>query len=300
MESALSLRRLTKTFGSRVAVDGLDLEAPAGSIFGFLGPNGAGKTTTIRMLLGLTAPTSGEASILGHPIPGALAAALAKTGSVLEDPSFYPQMSGRRNLEVLALVANAKDSLRRIDEVLDRVGLKERSEDKVGKYSRGMRQRLALAAALMRDPDVYILDEPSTGLDPPGVRDVRDLLVGLRDAQKTVFFSSHSLSEVERVCDQVAIIQRGKLVKAGQLDSLVPGPPLVRVLVEDPKAAMEVASKRGWEAKQDGEAIFIEGVSPDEVNKALVYKKLVPREISTVKKTLEDAFLELTGDEDES
>jgi ABC-2 type transport system ATP-binding protein len=187
-----------------------------------------------------------------------------------------------------------KTTRNRIEEVLETVGLRDRAEDKVRKYSRGMRQRLAIANALLSDPEVFILDEPATGLDPSGVRDIRDVMVTLRQNNKTVFFSSHSLSEVEKICDEVAIISKGKLVASGQLASLMSGPAAVHAVVDDVDKALRIASEKGWEAKREGSGVSFHGVEAGQVNQALVAAGLVPSELRASKRELEDFFLDLT------
>jgi ABC-2 type transport system ATP-binding protein len=200
---------LTKRFGDTVAVDGLDLRVSAGQVYGFLGPNGAGKTTTIRMLLGLISPTSGRAWLLERPLPDPLV--VARTGSMIEEPAFYPWMSGRANLEVLAATSGGRPDRAEVHRVLDLAGLADAGSKKVRTYSQGMRQRLGLAAALLGSPPLLVIDEPTNGLDPAGIREFRDLLADLSAAGTTVFLSSHLLTEVEQVCDRAAVIAHGRL-----------------------------------------------------------------------------------------
>ncbi|MGZ3319208.1 MAG: ABC transporter ATP-binding protein, partial [Isosphaeraceae bacterium] len=206
--NAIETQGLSKRFRRRVAVQPLDLIVPEGSLFGYLGPNGAGKTTTIRMLLGLARPTAGNVRLLTEEVPGGLARVRTRLGSVLEDPAFYPRLSGRENFRLLAYLSADKGALARIDPLLERVGLADRAGDKVRTYSHGMRQRLALGAALLHDPDLIVLDEPVSSLDPAGIRDVRALLASLRAEGKTIFLSSHLLSEVEQLCDQVCVVSQ--------------------------------------------------------------------------------------------
>lgn len=208
---------LTKRFGATVAVDGLDLEVAAGQVYGLLGPNGAGKTTTIRMLLGLIAPSSGRAWLLGRPLPDPRV--VAETGSMIEEPAFYPWLSGRANLQVLANTRGGCPT-EEISRVLDVVGLSEVASRKVKTYSQGMRQRLGLAAAMLGRPDLLIIDEPTNSLDPAGIREIRAVLRGLADRGATVFLSSHLLAEVEQVCDRVAVFVRGRLVEEGPPQTL--------------------------------------------------------------------------------
>ena len=219
MTAAIEIEGLRKTYrrrkGSTVAVDGLDLTVPEGGVFGFLGPNGSGKTTTIRCLLGLVRPTGGRATMLGAPVPTGLPGVISRTGAIVEAPALFLTMSGRENLRLLAAIDGI--GIRQVDEMLERVGLGDRSRDLVKKYSLGMRQRLALAAVLLKDPALLILDEPANGLDPAGIRDVRTLLRSLGDEGRTVFVSSHVLAEVEHICDSVAILRRGRCVAQGKV-----------------------------------------------------------------------------------
>ena len=215
METVIETRALTKRFGDRAAVDGVDLVVGAGVAFGFLGPNGAGKTTMIRTLLGLTKATSGEVSLLGLPQPAKRREALARVGAIVEEPRFHPHLTGRENLKI---VAAARDSAAegRIDESLGRVGLAQRANDRVKTYSLGMRQRLGIARCLLADPQLLILDEPMNGLDPAGILEMRHLIRAFVDEGRTVFLSSHLLDEVEKTCDQVAIVDRGRVDPAGR------------------------------------------------------------------------------------
>src|SRR5580765_1623228 len=201
------------------AVDGLDLSVPEGGVFGFLGPNGAGKTTTIRCLLGLVRPSSGRLSLLGADVAHALPSVIGRVGSIVEAPAMFARFSGRRNLEILARIHGEGDTA--IDASLDRVGLGDRAKDAVKTYSLGMKQRLAIAATLLRDPALLILDEPANGLDPAGIVEVRELIRSLGAEGRTVFVSSHILPEVQHMADHVAILARGKLVKAGAVDDVL-------------------------------------------------------------------------------
>ncbi len=225
---------LTKRFGTTVAVDGLHLRVGAGQVYGFLGPNGAGKTTTIRMLLGLIAPSDGQIDLLGRRLPDPLAT--GRTGSMIEEPAFYPWLTGRQNLQVLAATsgraATRKADTTEVARVLAVTGLSGAATRKVRVYSQGMRQRLGIAAAMLGRPPLLIIDEPTNGLDPSGIRDVRDLLRGLADDGTTVFLSSHLLAEVEQACDRVAVIVRGRLVDEGPPATLGATKRRVRVTVD--------------------------------------------------------------------
>ncbi|HEV8421258.1 MAG TPA: ATP-binding cassette domain-containing protein, partial [Actinomycetota bacterium] len=204
---------------STLALDRLDLSVPEGGVYGFLGPNGAGKTTTIRCLLGLVRPTQGRARLLGAASSTELARVMGRVGSIVETPAMYPRFSGRRNLELLARL-NAIGA-KTIDQTLERVGLQGRADDHVRTYSLGMKQRLGIAAALLKDPELLILDEPANGLDPAGIKEVRDLLRTLGAEGRTVFVSSHQLSEVQVMCDRVAILSRGRCVAAGPVGEVL-------------------------------------------------------------------------------
>ena len=218
-EVTIECRALVKRYGPVTAVDGVDLSVDAGEVFGFLGPNGSGKTTTLRILAGLVSATAGRARILGRELPDPGLG--ARVGSMIEEPAFYPWLSGRGNLEVLALTGPRLARPDAIEAVLDRVGLTEAAGRKTKGYSQGMRQRLGLAAALLRDPLVLLVDEPTNGLDPAGIRDFRALFRALAEEGRTVFLSSHLLSEVERVCDRVAVVHRGRIVDQGRVADFV-------------------------------------------------------------------------------
>src|SRR6266487_1919992 len=205
--------------GRTVAVDGLDLEVPDGGVFGFLGPNGAGKTTTIRCVLGLVRPNAGSLTLLGADVSSGLAGVIGKVGSIVEQPALFPRFSGRRNLEILGRIHRVGRST--IDEVLERVRLSERADDAVRTYSLGMKQRLGIAAALLKDPSVLLLDEPANGLDPAGIVEVRELIRSLGAEGRTVFVSSHILSEVQHFADSVAILARGRLITSGPVDEVL-------------------------------------------------------------------------------
>ena len=209
---------LTKRFGKRIAVDGLDLRIPAHSITGFVGPNGAGKTTTIRMLLGLIRPSAGEGTVLGHPL-GHARAYLPRVGALIEGPTFYPALSGRENLMVLARLGGI--DRKRVDGALERVGLSERGLDPFRTYSLGMRQRLGIAAALLPGPELLVLDEPTNGLDPHGIAEIRAMLRSFADDGMTVFVSSHLLAEIQQICEHLIVIETGRLLFQGGVDELL-------------------------------------------------------------------------------
>lgn len=229
---AIETQGLTKHYGKHPAVVALDLQVPRGVVFGFLGRNGAGKTTTIGMLLGLLRLTAGDAWVLGYDVRRDLRPALRRTGVLLDRPAFYPYLSGMENLWVVAQALGG-DAPARIPDALQTVEMTERADDRFAAYSAGMKQRLGLAAALLNDPDLFVLDEPTTGLDPVGQRDIRELVRRLADETgKTIFLSSHQLREVEQICDQVAVIDRGRLVAQGPLDKVAAGRDLETMFME--------------------------------------------------------------------
>ena len=243
--AVLTTHALSKTYGSRQAVKDLNFEVRGGEVFGFLGPNGAGKTTTIRMALGLIRPTEGRVEILGNDVQTDGARVLPRVGAIVETPALYGYLSGRNNLKAFAyMLGGLPDS--RLDEVLDLVGLAARQKDKVRSYSTGMKGRLALAVALLNDPELLILDEPANGLDPAGIVEMRDLLRGLAASGKTVFISSHVLAEVQQICDRVAIINLGELVRVAPVAELVAGEGEFVLTLDDPTLALELVRRHAW------------------------------------------------------
>jgi ABC-type multidrug transport system ATPase subunit len=285
---------LTKRYGERiVAVDRLEMRVPRGQVYGFLGPNGAGKTTTLRMLLGLVRPTSGTAFVLGAP-PGS-PASLARLGALIETPAFYPFLSGRDNLRVLARYAGTPES--RIDLVLDEVDLAARASDRFGTYSLGMKQRLGIAAALLKDPELLILDEPTNGMDPAGMAEMRSFIRGLGRGRRTVLLSSHLMAEVEQICDRVGVISRGRLVGEGTVDELR-GRESLWVRAEPLDGAERVLRTiRGIEevARSDGGLrIAADPAAAPEINRALVEAGIAVGELRPERASLEKVFLELT------
>lgn len=295
---ALRVAQLTKHFGSRAAVEDLTFEVPRGVVCGFVGPNGSGKTTTIRMLLGLAAPTSGTAEVLGTSIvqPGVY---LPNVGALIEGPAFYPTLSGRRNLRVLATLGGYPST--RIDEVLDIVGLRDRAGDEVRTYSLGMKQRLGIAAALMPNPQLLILDEPANGLDPAGILEMRRLLRSVVAQGVTVFISSHILSEVEQISDWIVVLLDGRLVAAGSVDDvLATQRPTLVVAAESngwiPKVA-SVARELGFDSTPVNGRLRIDA-SPEaagRVNRAAMDAGVTLTELNVQRPTLEATFLEITG-----
>ena len=285
--------------GRTVAVDGLDLSVPEGAVYGFLGPNGSGKTTTIRMLLGLVRPTSGRMRLFGEEVPAALPQQLRRVGAIVEAPALFPTMSGRENLRILARIDGI--GTKQVERVLDQVGLTERAGDAVRKYSLGMRQRLGLAAALLKDPALVVLDEPANGLDPAGIRQVRELLRELGREGRTVFVSSHILAEVEHTCDVVAILRRGKCVASGTVASVLAsaGPPGWLVKLDDLAGGLDVLRNAALDVERVDGHLRVGAaatIAPGEITRLLAAEQLWVTELRSEERNLEDLFLELTND----
>ncbi len=300
MNAVVRTDGLTKAFGRLTVVDDVDLDVQSGDVFGFLGPNGSGKTTTIRMLLGLVAPTAGRVELLGRSMPGAANTVLEHVGALIEGPGFYPTMSGRRNLALFdAAGRNGRHGTRkqRIGEALERVGLANVDRRPVRAYSLGMRQRLGLAAALMRQPQLLVLDEPTNGLDPQGIREIRALLAELAGAGTTVFLSSHLLGEVELICTRAAMMAQGRLVAQDTVENLLA--PTGRLVIDTPDvdAAMAVLGLRGGPVQREGDRVRVtlNGHRPEDLNHALVHAGVRVRELVVERRSLEDAYLGLTG-----
>jgi len=290
------LRKSFRDRGRRIAaVDGLDLAVERGGVHGFLGPIGSGKTTTIRMLLGLATPDDGQISMLGLALPEMLPEALGRVGAVVEYPQFSADLSGRRNLQLLARTAGLPKS--RVDEVLDEVGLSDRARSRYRSYSFGMKQRLGLAAALLKRPELLILDEPTNGLDPAGIRDMRELIVRLGESGVTVLLSSHVLAEVQQVCSSVSIIGDGRLLASGRVDDLLgESTAHTRVGVADPVQAALVLTAAGYAVTRDDSDLLVQGHDhPEEITRALASHDLYVTELSAVRPDLESFFLVLTG-----
>jgi ABC-2 type transport system ATP-binding protein len=298
---ALSTRGLRKSYGKRLALDGLDLSVPSGVVYGFLGPNGAGKTTTMRLLTGLLHPDSGTIDLLGRPFKRGDRKRLFEIGALVESPSFYPYLSGRENLRVLA-ATGAPVPKGRIEELLEIVGLRERARDKVSGYSLGMKQRLGIAGALMSDPTLLLLDEPANGLDPAGIVAMRETLRRLAAAGKTVFVSSHLLAEVRVLADVVGIIAAGRLVREGTLDSMLREQGIVRVRVprgqaDATRALLERVARTDPASTTEGEAWLAVHVEPNragEINRLLAESGIYASGLESGT-DLEELFLELTG-----
>ena len=280
-----------------VAVDHLDLAVPAGGVHGFLGPNGSGKTTTIRMLLGLARPTHGRMHLFGEPVPRRLPAVMGRVGAVVEQPKFVPGFTGRHNLTLLAHVVGVSN--RAVDTALAQVGLAGRERERYKGYSLGMKQRLAIAATLLKSPDLLILDEPTNGLDPAGIRDIRTMIRELGESGVTVLLSSHILAEVQQVCHSVSIIGNGRLLASGPVDDLVGEQKVkqVRVGVADPVAAQRVLEQARWRVTRDGDRLVVEGVEQaEDITRALAARQIFVRELTPVRADLESVFLQLTQD----
>jgi ABC-2 type transport system ATP-binding protein len=302
-ELAISSAGLTKRFRRQLAVDHIDLAVPQGSVYGFLGPNGSGKTTTIRMLLGLAYPTSGSAELLGVPMPDGVVSVLSKVGSLVEGPAFYPYLSGWDNLaryDAADRSAPPKSAAARIGTALDRVGLSAAAKKRYRNYSLGMKQRLAIAAGLLRPRELIILDEPTNGLDPQGTREVRALVRQIAADGVTVFVSSHLLAEVEQVCSHVGVMRTGKLVFQGSLAELRrTSAPKIRVHTADVPIAAKVFAKLGLVDPVPGEDVItaeLGDAEPERICADLVHAGVGVRGFSVESPSLEDLFVGLTGE----
>ena len=285
---------LTKRYGRVTAVDDLTLEVREGDRFGFLGPNGSGKTTTVRMLLGLVLPTSGAVELLGGRVGRAT---LAEVGALVEGPAFVSHLSGRANLRLSDAAGpggTRSSRRRRVEEALEQVGLDGVDRRPVRAYSLGMRQRLGLAAALLRRPRLLVLDEPTNGLDPQGIREVRDLLLELNRQGTTVFLSSHLLSEVEALCTRIGVLDRGRMVLQGELGQFQQPTGLVQVLTDDVAQAVALLGPVVQERYPDG--VLVRSDDPVRLNAALVGAGVRVRALNPHRRTLEAAVLEATGD----
>jgi ABC-type multidrug transport system ATPase subunit len=305
--NVIEVSRLQKDYrrlrGTTVrAVNGLDLEVPEGGVFGFLGPNGAGKTTTIRCLLGLVRPSSGELRMFGRDVRHALPSVIGDVGSIVEAPAFFSRFSGRRNLAILARLEGIGADA--IEAALGRVGLADRAGDLVRTYSLGMKQRLGIAAALLKDPSLLILDEPANGLDPAGIVEVRELIRTLGAEGRTVFVSSHLLSEVQQMADRVAILANGKLVATGSVSEVLSSgaPEGLLVRARDLEAARAVLTVEGFDVQTDGGSLTVRASldAAEQISRALGSRDIWVTELCPIRADLETVFLELTrpGDEE--
>jgi ABC-type multidrug transport system ATPase subunit len=291
-------RELTKRYGSLLVVDGVSLDVRAGDRYGFLGPNGCGKTTVIRMLLGLVYATSGTIEVLGQPVPRRVDAVLPQIGALVESPAGYPHLSGRANLTLIdasggPVPGRRRNRRRRVGDALERVGLGGIDNRPVRKYSLGMRQRLGLAAALLRSPRLLILDEPTNGLDPRGIHEIRSLLADLNAAGTTVFMSSHQLAEVEQLCTRIGVVDRGRLVLQDDLAAL--RGPTGRVVVHTPDAGRAAAMLGSRVVTRADDRLIVAGAEPAAVNAELTAAGLRVTEIGPERRSLEELVLSVTS-----
>jgi ABC-2 type transport system ATP-binding protein len=292
----ITTRGLTKRYGPITAVDGVDVDVVAGQRYGLLGPNGSGKTTLLRLVLGLVYATTGEIELLGQPVPRRLGRVLPRVGALVEGPGAYGHLSGRANLRLLDASGGGggwRTRRARVEDALERVGLAGVDDRSVRSYSLGMRQRLGLAAALLRAPDLLVLDEPTNGLDPQGIREIRELLADLNAAGTTVFLSSHLLGEVELLCTHVGVMDRGRLVLQSGLDEL--RAPTGRVLVVTPDADRAAALLDGRVESRAGDRLLVRHADAAELNARLVTDGLRVAEIGPERRTLEDVVLSVTS-----
>lgn len=293
--------QLTKQFGRAFAVNTANFEVMPGDVFGLLGPNGAGKTTIIRMLLGLIKPTGGQAKVFGFDTITQRAEVLARVSAIVEAPALYPGLNGYNNLMAMALASGIDKPERKINEVLGRMGLSARAKDKFSTYSLGMKQRLCVAAALLTDPQLIILDEPTNGLDPAGMAEIRNLINDLASQGRTVLLSSHLLHEVQQVCNRVAIIQQGSIIVQGRVEDLLAGKTSIHVHVQQhewEKAwyALQTAGY-GARLRAEGQFLIISGAATDgvEINRVLATNDIYAGEISPRSQSLEEFYLSLTS-----
>jgi len=284
---------LTKKYGDRLAVDSVSMTVRRGEVYGFLGPNGAGKTTTLRMMLGLIRPTAGTASILGRPAGGP--EVTSRVGALIEGPGFFPYLSGRDNLRVLARYSGLAES--EVETALKRVDLTDRGDDRFKRYSLGMKQRLGVAAALMGEPELIVLDEPTNGLDPAGMADMRALVVELARGGQTVLLSSHLLAEVQEICDRVGVINGGKLLRESTVAELrgettlrIRATPVDRALA----VAMRVAGDDGVQVTDHGLVLNLPATAAPDLTRQLVAADVDVHEVAPMERTLEEVFFEMT------
>ncbi|TDU88869.1 ABC-2 type transport system ATP-binding protein [Kribbella voronezhensis] len=302
-ELAVSTRGLRKTYRTRrgrkvVAVQGLDLDVPIGGVHGFLGPNGSGKTTSIRMLLGLIRADAGTMAVFDQEVPRHLPDVVGRVGAIVESPKFFPAFTGRKNLELLADAIGVPR--RRVGEVLDETSLGERGKDRFKSYSLGMKQRLAIAATLLKEPDLLIFDEPTNGLDPAGIREIRETMRGLGEQGRTVLVSSHILAEVEQVADTVSIIGHGRLLASGTVAEVIGSSTAgtVKVAVDNHESATRILTAAGLTVRADGNYLLVDGAENSaDVTRRLAQQELYVSELMPVRADLESVFLELTADE---
>lgn len=263
-------------------------------MYGLLGPNGAGKTTTVKLLLGLSRPTSGSVRLFGQVISKSLSGIHLRIGSVLEAPSYYPTLSPRENLKVLSRTACDSRSLRRIDQLLGELGLSDRLDDQVRDFSLGMRQKVGLAAALLHDPELVVLDEPFAHLDPLAIRTVTDLILSLRHQGKTIFLSTHLLSEADKLCDTVAFVNHGSLIVQSSVEALRSQRRRLRITVEDHQRATSILANRGWKPILRGSSILVRSANSSDINSALFQEGVVASEVCIEEATIEEIFHSLS------
>lgn len=305
LEPIIDVRGLRKDFRNGVAaIDGLDIRVePGGRVHGFLGPNGAGKTTTIRCLLGLIRPSAGEVKLFGADVSSDLPSVIGRIGALVETPKFFPNFTGRKNLKMLANVVGVPN--KSIDEALETVGLADRSKDRFGTYSLGMKQRLAIAATLLKDPELIILDEPANGLDPAGIVEIRQLIRSLGASGRTVFVSSHQLGEVQQTCDEVMIISKGRLIRQGSVDEMVGlGVSNTQIVkVRDQARAIQVLAAAGFKVQPvpEPETVHVElpPSQAEEITKALAAQGIYLSAMRPAEASLESVFLDLTAGQGE-
>jgi ABC-2 type transport system ATP-binding protein len=299
---AVETHGLTKRFGANVAVNDVELLVPRGSAFGYLGPNGAGKTTLIRTLLGLTHADAGTMALLGYPVPRHRDRALARVGAIVDEPRFHGHLTGRQNLQILA-AAREPQARDRIEPALERVGIRHRADDRVAKYSMGMRQRLGVAACLLGDPQLLILDEPMNGLDPAGMHEMRDMILSLVGEGRTVVLSSHLLDEVQRTCDAVAIVDRGTVIRQGPIAELLAGATVaLEVECSEPDRARALLDGTGVgaqiELRPDGLGLTLPAGTERsviaEINRVLVESGISVYRLQEMQASLESWFLQVT------
>jgi ABC-2 type transport system ATP-binding protein len=300
-ENVIELSRLTKHFKNVLAVDELELKVCKGDVFGFLGPNGAGKSTTIRMILSLISPTAGSIKIFGKSLLENRKEILANVGAIVEKPDFYQYLPAIKNLEILAKISGKEVSKKRIMELLELVGLKDRVKSKVKTYSHGMKQRLGIAQALLHDPQLIVLDEPTTGLDPHGMKEIRDLIIRLsKEENKTIFLSSHILSEIELVANRMIIINKGRKIVEGEVSKLLNlNAVKVTVEVDNPEQAVKILENTIWYKSIDSItenkfSVNLEQKDIPALNKYLVEKGVMVNALIPVR-SLEDYFLSITA-----
>jgi ABC-2 type transport system ATP-binding protein len=302
MSAVIEIAGLRKTFhtlrqGRRIAVDGFDLLVETGQVHGFLGPNGSGKTTTLRALLGLVRADAGRMRVLGAESPERLGEVAGRVGAIVESPQFFGNFTAHKTLRLLALAGGVPTA--RVDEVLEQVGLRDRGDERVKGYSLGMKQRLAVASALLKDPQLLILDEPANGLDPAGIREMRDLTRSLAAAGVTVLLSSHILAEIQLICDHVTIISRGRRVAYGPVADVLAGfdQHQWQVRVAEPERAVELLGRAGMAVSAQADRLVVTGVvDPELISRTLGEQGFWVRELIPIRPDLESVFLELTGD----